>query len=357
MFNTKNNLLLLFIATMYSCKQNDNADVQSFNTVENYGDKGCTPQMIESRARSSRMAGNPINFSKDLAFGDINSGSGTFGLVENSKEQQKDSAWAGKTTKDPCSEIIAAKANKIEIKTIQNGIVAIAWRCSGRGNQISGGLKQDEYCEWERVQRENNSSLKCQFTSSFDHSRKYFLTKREKDSLWADTQFNSFAFLAGGSEVDGSKKRRGIINHCMKRACGASDIDNESYFGNCVPDRASDPEICNTLNVAVSKNNCTVNAVTSEVINANSVLVSSWGANYGDRAFKLMLHPDSDTFAGKYCKHIIDPAFEQKKPFDPAEEASLLECDIPASEKSVSSCDDVAQFIVVRAAVNLSQCK
>lgn len=357
MFNTKKNLLLLFIATIYSCKQNDNADVQSFNTVENYGDKGCTPQMIESRARSSRMAGNPINFSKDLAFGDINSGSGTFALTENSKASQKDSRREEKLTADPCSEILAAKAQKIQSKTIQNGIVAIAWRCSGRGKQIAGGLKQDEYCEWERVKREENSALKCRFTSSFDHSRKYYLTQREKDSLWADTQFNSFAFLAGGSEIDGNTRRRGIINHCLKKSCGAADIEDSKYFGNCVPDRASDPEICNTLNAAVSKNSCAVSAVTSEVVNANPNKISTWGANYGDRSVKLMLHPDSDTFAGKYCKHIIDPAFEQKKPFDPAEEATLLECDIPDSEKSVTSCDDVAQFIVVRAAVNLSQCK
>ncbi|NBW83115.1 hypothetical protein EBR21_15305, partial [bacterium] len=150
--------------------------------------------------------------------------------------------------------------SQISNVSVAKDIATVDWACSGTGKQHPAGQSsQEEYCEWTRrpvsfsgrgrkVLEGKSESVNiqnaCLFTTSFDQTRTFYLTKNvidqdksQKNPFWA-TQFNSYAYLVGGREPDSGIERVGIVQHCM---------GGESCFApNCIPDRASDPQICRT---------------------------------------------------------------------------------------------------------------
>lgn len=330
-------LLALILSNSLSCKPANQPQTQ-LQATRNLGTSGCSPQQLEMRAMESRETASN-SFSVDqLAFQAGATGNSSFGL-------------SNLDSPDPCASYLNDASL---INPARDGLVTVDWKCSGRRRMSSGGLKQDEYCEWERANRNSGGILSCTFTTSFDHSRKFFLTSREKTGLWKDTQFNSYAYLAGGKEVRSNVSRRGIINHCLKRPCGAGDIDRPDYYGNCIGSRASDPEICKVINQAALKNSCKVEVPNSPVVTAQSSSLRDVALE-GDREIKLFLRPTE--LVRKYCKHIVDPNFNGVNAFNPVYEGTLIQCDIPSKEANLRSCDDVADYVEVVASVKLSGCK
>jgi hypothetical protein len=334
--------LLLFLL-IQSCKPAVETKLQA---TRNLGTEGCTPQDLERRSAVSRETSSNDFSVMQVAF---QSGGPSdekyFGL--SSGEVQNKVADS-----DPCADAI--EASNSAKNPIRDGLVTVGWKCSGRGRMKAGGLKQDEYCEWERVTRNPESPLTCTFTSSFDHSRRFHLTARKETSAWSDTQFNSYAYLAGGTETTPRVTRRGIIGHCVKKPCGAGDAEKPNYFGNCVSSRASDPEICEAVNNAVVKNGCRVSVPVSTINTARPSVLREV-ALQGDREIKLFLRASAGV--KKDCKHIVDPNFGDATPFDPNIEGTLMRCEFGASDKRFSSCDDVSNFIEVVSSMTLSGCR
>ena len=327
--------LAAIISNGLSCKP---ANQTQLLATRNLGTTGCTPQQLELRAAESRETASN-SFSVDqVAFQSGSTANSSFGL-------------SNIDSPDPCASFLSDASL---VNPIRDGLVTVDWKCSGRRRMSNGGLKQDEYCEWERSNRDSGGNLSCTFTTSFDHSRKFFLTSREKLGLWKDTQFNSYAYLAGGKEVRSNVSRRGIINHCLKKPCGAGDMDRPDYFGNCIGSRASDPESCKVVNQAALKSSCKIEVPISPIITAQPSSLRDLSLE-GDREIKLFLRPND--LVRKYCKHILDPSFQGANAINPGNEGTLIHCDIPSKEANLRSCDDVADYVEVVASVKLSGCK
>ena len=235
------------------------------------------------------------------------------------------------------------------------GIARIDWACSGTGKRNNQGKNsQEEYCEWtpEPVQfqgpgmglgsdetRALDLPRACVFTTAFDQTRSFHLTQRvvgkankysnTKDPFWA-TQFNSYAFLVGGSEPDENRKRDGIIGHC---------VTGQSCFApNCVPDRASDPQICMVLN-SLSRRQCTLDTThqVAPVMTAGQVPQG----RMGDQIIKPQLKVASSL--ASTCYYAIDPKMPGDSGLNPAQERTLVVCDAAG----VSNCDSLADKINV----------
>jgi hypothetical protein len=238
---------------------------------------------------------------------------------------------------------------------VKKNIATVDWPCSGTGKQHPAGFNsQEEYCEWTRnpvvfngrgqklrdgSQGAVNLQKACVFTTSFDQSRMYFLTQRvvgqdkgQGGQFWA-TQFNSYAYLVGGREPDTGIERTGIVQHCMS--------GQDCFAPNCIPDRASDPQICRALN-QLGRRMCKVdiNHEVAPVITAKQVAAG----RHGDRVIKpqLSVRP---TIA-PHCWFVDDPivptGLESAKgeSFNSAQQKTLLACD--ASALNVSNCDSLA---------------
>lgn len=249
--------------------------------------------------------------------------------------------------------------------SLRNDIATVDWACSGTGKQHPVGYNsQEEYCEWtrqpivfsghgKRILTDGAESLNlaqaCLFTTSFDQTRSFYLThnvlgkdKSQSNPFWA-TQFNSYAFLVGGREPDSGIERKGIIGHC---------ISGEScYAPNCVPDRASDPQICRALN-QFGERGCKIDMdfEIAPVITSKSVLEG----HHGDRVVKprLSVRP---TIAS-HCWYVEDKNISENlentngQRFNPEEQRTLVACD--ARALNVSNCDaiapDIASVVALR---------
>lgn len=245
-----------------------------------------------------------------------------------------------------------SESNEIHTDKLQSeGKVIVEWKCSGIGNTNNQGLNsQEEYCEWTRQPETLGGRKVCFYTTAFDGSRKYRLTKsqpkppgkfsQQDNPFWA-TQFNSYAFLRGGSEPDTGEARKGIIGHCIE--------GNKCFSPNCVPDRASDPEICKGLNFLGSKG-CKVEAdfQVAPVVTAGSVPEGT----HGDKPVKPQLAISED--ATRYCTYEVDPELQKNKPgvVNANVERTLVKCDVEKS--GMSSCDAIAGQLSVMVTLKLS---
>lgn len=246
-------------------------------------------------------------------------------------------------------------AQAIDLGSLRDtGLARIDWACSGKGKRNNAGRNsQEEYCEWTRApvafngqafDAQQNTSVAmslakaCVFTTAFDQTRAFFLTQKvvgkpnkfanQADPFWA-TQFNSYAFLVGGSEPDTGTRRDGIIGHC---------ISGKSCFSpNCVPDRASDPQICQALG-QLAKRRCSVDLEhkVAAVVNAGAVPAG----RMGDKVVKPQLR--IGTALTESCFYAVDPKMPAGK-IDPNTERTLVVC----KADTVSNCDVLADRINV----------
>ncbi len=246
------------------------------------------------------------------------------------------------------------------------GIAVILWPCSGTGKEFPpGSNSQEEYCEWTRTPEpfagrgaKPNGEMEaidlpkaCIFTTSFDQSRNFFLTKRtvgtdlRKPNPFSETFANSYAFLVGGKEPDQPKTRKGIIGHCIEgNKCGG---------GNCVENRASDPLICRALNTLGSKG-CKVDLgfQIAPVVTASKVSLN----RHGDQVVKpqLTMRPEiSDS-----CWFVEDPKVSRGltnskgQKFDPKQQATLIACDAQALK--IENCDRISSDITTGVTLKIS---
>ena len=233
------------------------------------------------------------------------------------------------------------------------GIAVVDWSCFGKGKEHPVGRNsQEEYCEWTRepVAFNGVGSLvsggpeqaitlpkACVFNTSFDQTREFFLTQKvvgvpgkfENQSLpfWG-TQFNSYAFLVGGNEPDTRAFRKGIIGHCIER--------KSCFQPNCVPDRASDPQICAALNTLGNKG-CKVDTgfEVAPVVTAGKVAKG----RIGDQIIKPQLAVRPTRAAS--CYYARDPKFSQGAA-NASEQRTLFVCDASPSLVPSKNCDDYA---------------
>ena len=238
-----------------------------------------------------------------------------------------------------------------------DGLAVINWPCSGTGKEFPpGSNSQEEYCEWTRVPEPYvgrgakpggevesiNLPKACIFTSSFDQSRNFFLTRRtvgtdlKQPNPYHETYANSYAFLVGGREPDSRILRKGIIGHCVEgNSCGG---------GNCVATRASDPQICRALNALGSKG-CKVDLLyqVAPVIDANKVPLN----RHGDQIVKPQLTMRTDI--AESCWYVEDPKVSRGlvnskgQKFDPKQQGTLIVCDAEALK--IANCDHLASDI------------
>ncbi|MCX6131229.1 MAG: hypothetical protein NTX25_19490, partial [Proteobacteria bacterium] len=128
------------------------------------------------------------------------------------------------------------------------GEFVIDWPCGFRQGPDGKGILQDEYCEWERKSIDQQKdlagqSLSCDFRSSFDMNRQWWLPMRDDSDEFYHTGNNTNdALITLVRDCTSSQDA-----HCDKSK------DPEKLVA-CVPDRASDPEVCRQLNQLLFKN-------------------------------------------------------------------------------------------------------
>jgi hypothetical protein len=239
----------------------------------------------------------------------------------------------------------SSAVKKVDTAKLQSdGIVLVDWKCSGtKTPNIQGLNSQEEYCEWTRAPELLGGREVCMFTTAFDGSRHYHLTKfqplppqktAQTNHNFYATQFNTYAFLRGGTQPDDNQFKPGIIAHCSK--------GNPCTSPACVSSRASDPQICKGLNFLSRKGcNIEVDFQVAPLVTAGDIPPGK----HGDQPVKLQLIPSE--LASKYCRYHLDPVLQKKKPHavNPSEERTLLVCDLEQSRKG--SCDGIADEITV----------
>lgn len=246
------------------------------------------------------------------------------------------------------------------------GLATIGWPCAGTGTEFPPGLNsQEEYCEWTRTPESYtgtavkieggapsviNVPKACIFNNSFDQSRKYFLTRHTVGTRvtsanpFKETYANSYAFLVGGKEPDSPSVKTGIIGHCIS--------GNSCTAPNCVPNRASDPQICRALN-QLGDRKCQVDVgfEVAPVITATTVPPN----RHGDRVVKPQLLVRNTIFDN--CWYAEDPAIKsgltnsKGQLFNAAEQRTLVVCD--AKALNINNCDQIANDITVVATLKL----
>ncbi len=121
----------------------------------------------------------------------------------------------------------------------------IDWACQPKRFDSSAETEiyeQEEYCEW-RVVATDDTTKTCQFTTSFDNSRDFYLNSRGR------TRFNSVGAAQelrdACAEVALARLRQGkpVGQNCTNVSAGG-----------CVPGRNSDPEICSRVRYMVGQN-------------------------------------------------------------------------------------------------------
>ncbi|MEI8027866.1 MAG: hypothetical protein WCI18_16065 [Pseudomonadota bacterium] len=246
-----------------------------------------------------------------------------------------------------------------------DGIAVINWPCSGTGKEFPpGSNSQEEYCEWTRSPEpyvgrgaKPNGEMEainlpkaCIFTTSFDQSRSFFLTKRtvgtdlRQPNPYHETFANSYAFLVGGTEPDSLIPRKGIIGHCIE--------GNSCDGGNCVANRASDPQICRALNNLGSRG-CKVDLdfQVAPVINSSKVPLN----RHGDQVVKPQLTMRSEISGS--CWYVEDPkltrgvANAKGQRFDPRQQATLIACDAEALK--IDNCDQLSADITTGVTIKI----
>lgn len=260
-----------------------------------------------------------------------------------------------------------SSAKKVDISHAKtDGLATITWTCFGKGNKFPADFNsQEEYCEWTRqpvkfdgegvkvTDTPTESKIEplsvakaCVFTTAFDQTRKFYLTKNvvgknnkfsdESNPFWA-TQFNSYSFLVGGKEPDDGQNRKGIIGHCLE--------GNSCTSPNCVPNRASDPQICDALN-GLGDAGCSFDMKfsVSPSVTAGTVPAS----RMGDQIVKPQIMLDSVTKGA--CWYAKDPNLAAGK-INPLEEASLVVCDLDKAK--VAKCDDLAANLMVKVTLKI----
>ena len=244
-------------------------------------------------------------------------------------------------------------------RLVKEGVIAVSWPCSGMGREFpSGKNAQEDYCEWNRfpekfVGRQVSSDGKvvpvsmakaCIFNSTFDRSRRYFLSQRtsgvnfSKNSPFYGTRSNTFEFLAGSGNSN-EPASNGLLQRCLSNYPCAGD---KEY---CNEQRASDSQICRVLN-GLGKRQCKLDLGFTV---APTITARASAKSFGDQAVKPQLSIRSSLV--DKCRFVEDPAIKsnltnsKNQSYSAAEQASLVACDV--SEERVKSCDEFASDISV----------
>lgn len=237
------------------------------------------------------------------------------------------------------------KAVRVD-KFRSEGIVIIDWTCVGvRELDKQGSNLQGEFCEWTRTPQTIGNRKVCMFTTAFDQSRKHHLTKskpraaekfEKKSDLFWNTQFNSYALLAGDAENDPGKEFPGLIRHCLDgQKCNTAQ---------CNPVRVSHPEMCHAFQF-LGKKRCKVD-LEHKVAPVVTALAQTNEAD-GDKPLKFQLAMSQR--ASKFCTYEVDPELQKNRPGEVKadQERTLVKCDL--YESGQKSCDDIAAELKVEA--------
>ena len=233
-----------------------------------------------------------------------------------------------------------------------NGTYIVDWICSKRDAQeaapdgkIVPGKKQDEYCEWDRNIRGADGTLSCDFRTTFDTRRKYWLPMRSKTPPWTHTRFSSLPDLI--RLVQDCSSYKGAT--CGKKREDGTIID-------CDATRNSDPEVCRVIQQFVF-----------DVDNPKSV---------APVMHKLALSTDNQpmiqigllTPLPKSCAYGVDPSLKAllvQAKWSAADmdklaqdERTYLHCNLgPADQPAVHSCDDLSASLSVGTQLIISPAK
>ena len=126
----------------------------------------------------------------------------------------------------------------------------IDWACEPKrfgGSAEQDISEQEEYCEWRSLSNGLSSGATekvCQFTSSFDHTRDFYLNSRGR------TGINSI-----GAAQQLRDDCSAVATRHLKRgqAVGHNCSEVGEFGGGCVAERNSDPEICDKVRFVVGQ--------------------------------------------------------------------------------------------------------
>lgn len=126
---------------------------------------------------------------------------------------------------------------------------AIDWSCEPKRYDISAetsSSEQEEYCEWHTITPPPNGTPAgkkvCMFTTSFDNTRPFYLNST------GQTPINSIgAAQALRDDCAKTALARRAAGQSVGHNCSAIQADN------CVPERNSDPEICDKIRFTVGQ--------------------------------------------------------------------------------------------------------
>ena len=264
--------------------------------------------------------------------------------------------------------------------------VTLDWSCQPNSKESkSSFFTQEEYCQWTRRARTDpkTQALRCEFTTNFDQSRPFFLTKETDFNRYVDNDFsagkdfemvysNSQAFLTGkfggpGAEVEPKNSRHpGVSRDGIFPTCTGVGPLHPGELGNCHDDitcvcnRKSDPQICAVAG-AVAKRKCTVKPVAFKAIQDPKYTKPGMLQN---PLVVVQIAVDLDRFKdlAPFCKYQHqyslenDPGGKTKEivrtiqGLDPNSEKTYISCFFPAGKQTeFKSCDDVSAGILASA--------
>lgn len=245
------------------------------------------------------------------------------------------------------------------------GVFVVDWSCGIRQGYDGNGILQDEYCEWERSRVDSqgqSQKLVCDFRTSFDTRRQWWLPMRDKTREFEHTVNNTNPALV--LLVSDCSAKPGA--HCEKT--GDPDL-----LVPCVPERASDPEVCRKVNAMVHTNKKKVALIPlPSAEGMGDIVIAPEGMALLPKA------PQPEPFDARlgiqlglispipdFCRYDVDPKFKQmlvEAKWTPEriaafarDEKTFVHCEIEGEMLDMyASCDEIASQIKAGVRVKIS---
>ncbi len=122
----------------------------------------------------------------------------------------------------------------------------IDWACEPKRFGGSAEVyvdQQEEYCEW-RLVRKGAAGDVCQFTTSFDDHREFYLNSRGQTDINSVSAAQMLRDDCSSVALKRLKAGKGVGHNCAEIS---------QHGGGCVPERNSDPEICDKVRFVVGE--------------------------------------------------------------------------------------------------------
>jgi hypothetical protein len=239
----------------------------------------------------------------------------------------------------------------------QSGTLTVSWPCAwrdageiGTGEDVEPGKRQDEYCEWDRHERDESQHLVCDFRTTWDTSRRFFMPMRAATHPWMHTAVNTREALerlfADCTSVPGARCGQAM-------AAGNAMAPRTGRNIACDPDRRSDPHICSKLQEY-------------KFAKRRQLTLAAPENAAGVRAPAIQIAPDTELPRG--CRYVLDPKTAEAMQLSPVDagrlgvrERTYVRCEYGSQDSMdgdgavYESCDDVAFDLHVGVSIEVTE--